>query len=148
MKPWKILCCIALVAGLIGLADFASLPLRADVLGDKPEITVLTQNSQEVQFEIKLPLLERVEGILDGKKWDRIEIPGGGYGMDLGAPEVPHYTRLLIIPATAGVKAQFEALETTTIPNVLLMPAQGKEPEDIRATNTVIRFDEVSISTK
>ncbi len=119
----------------LGTAQAAFTPLRTDVTGDRPEVVLLSQNDREVRLEIRLPGLELTEGLLDGKRWDRVEIPGGGYELDLGAPETPHFTKLLIIPATAAVHATFEALETSTIPNILLMPAQGKEPEDLRLQN-------------
>jgi hypothetical protein len=131
MKTLKILFCVILSLWVCTITQAAFVPLRTDADGDIPETTILKQSAQEVQLEIRLPGIELSEGLLEGKRWDRVGIPGGGCEMDLGAPEVPHFSRLLIIPATASVQAQFEALEATTIPNIQLMPAQGNNSEDL-----------------
>jgi hypothetical protein len=141
MRLWKTFGILALLGLCASLAWGEYVPLRSDVLGDRPEAIVLNQNNREVQLEIRIPGLERTEGILDGKKWDRVQIPGGGYELDLGAPEVPHFTKLLIIPATAAVHAEFEALETYTIRNVQLMPAQGDDPELLQINKEAVKYD-------
>jgi hypothetical protein len=128
----------------VALADY--LPLRSDVLGDRPQVQLLQNNTEMVQFDLKIPGVDLLSGTLDGKRWDRVEIAGGGFDQETGAPEVPHYTRLLIIPAMAGVRAEFQALETTTIPNVDLMPAQGVDPADLNDASGPVKYNAGSYS--
>ena len=106
----RILCsfCLIILATQTAFAD--TVLLRTDVQGDRPQIFILNHTTEVIQFEVRLPGIERLQGTLEGRRWDRIEIPGGGYELDLGAPEVPHFTRLLAIPAGTGVRAEFEAL--------------------------------------
>jgi hypothetical protein len=108
-------------------AEFIS--LRSDIIDERPQVTITRHDAQQVQLEIRIPGLDRIEGILEGRKWDRFAIPGGGHHLALGNPEVPHFTRLLAIPDQAGVRVEFQALETTTLQNIDLMPAQDYEPE-------------------
>jgi hypothetical protein len=133
---------------LLGLdtAFAAYVPLRLDVQGDRPQVEILYHDEDQVQLEVLLPGVERLEGTLEGRRWDRIEIPGGGYEQDLGAPEVPHFTRLLAIPARSGVRVEFEALETTTLSDIELMPAQGVDPEDLVKDPKPVQFDMTAYS--
>lgn len=128
------------------LAFAGYLPLRTDVLEEQPRVDILQHSPDRVQFEVRLPGVELLEGTLEGRIWDRVEIPGGGYEYEIGAPEVPHFTRLLAIPASAGVRAEFEALEVTTLHNIELMPAQGDDPEDLVRNKQPVRFDMSSYS--
>jgi hypothetical protein len=108
------------------------LPLRSDVQGEQPQVTILQNNEQEISWEVNLPGLELSQGTLEGRRWDRLTIPGGGYYWEqVGTPELPNFTRLLAIPATAAVQAQIEVLESSIIPGLELMPAQGLDPEDL-----------------
>lgn len=139
--------CIIMLAGLLvlpALADYV--PLRSDMAAERPEATILRHDADQVQLEIRLPGVNLSEGTLEGKRWDRVEIPGGAQGFELGAPEVPHFTRLLIIPATKGVRAEFEALETTTLENIELMPSQLCEPEELSVAGESVRYDMAAYS--
>ena len=117
------------------------LPLCSDVPAGQPQATILSSDAAGIQLEVRLAGIELLQGTLEGKRWDRVEITGGGYEQDLGCPEVPHFTRLVAIPAQAGVRAEFEALETATLPNLELMPAQGSDPEDLVSRTTSVRYD-------
>lgn len=131
MRTWKIFVLVGLLALGISAASADYLPLRSDVAGERPDVTIPRHDADQVQMEIRLPGVSLSEGTLEGKRWDRVEIPGGARGYELGAPEVPHFTRLLVIPSTKAVRAEFEALETTTLQNIELMPAQEAEPEEL-----------------
>ena len=146
MRIVKGLLVLTLVAASFMTAYAAYLPLRSDIQGDKPQATILQRDAHKIKFEVRLPGLEFSEGTLEGKRWDRVEIPGGGSGLDLGAPEVPCFSRLLAIPATSGVRVEFEALETTTIPNVDLMPTQEDDPEALQAGAEPVRFNMAAYS--
>ena len=141
MRFGKILVLAALLTLGIGSALANYLPLRADVQDDRPQVTLLSHDSKKLELEVRLPGIELLQGTLEGKRWDRVEILGGGFELELGAPEVPNFTKLLAIPARAGMRAEFAALETETLTNVDLMPAQGGDPEDLKDSSDPIRYD-------
>jgi hypothetical protein len=147
MKTLKILGCFALILLSSGTALAGFIPLRDDVPGERPVIRTILNDQNQIQIEVRLPGIERLEGLLDGRRWDRIEIPGGGFELDLGAPEVPHFTRLLAIPPTTGFRTEFEALEISTLSNIELMPAQGIDPEDLTRNPGPVHFDMAAYST-
>ncbi len=147
MNHWKSLCTIMVALWMVSAVQAGYLPLSSNMPADKPQITILYQDAEEMQLEVQLPGVELLQGLLQGKLWDRVEIPGGGYENELGAPEVPHFTRLLAIPATAAVQAEFEALETTVLSNLELMPAQGLDPQDLqREPGRQVYFDMAAYS--
>jgi hypothetical protein len=144
MSAWKNLWCLALI--LFGLSDaLASFtPLRMDVSGERPSIDILTKNPDRIQFEVRLPGVEISRAPLDGKYWDRVEIPGGFHDAEIGTPEVPSLTRLLAIPATARVHAEFEIAESTVIPDVDLIPAQVDDPETLILSTHSVEYNPAS----
>jgi hypothetical protein len=141
MLIWRIFVCVAILGFAFSPAAADFIAVRTDVQDEKPEAVVLQQGDDLIQIEYRLPGIDLLEGTLDGRRWDRVEIPGGGYEQEIGAPEVPHFTRLLIIPARTGVRAEFEALETTTLQDVNLMPAQGVDPADLAELKQDTHFD-------
>jgi len=128
---------VLLLAGT-ALADFV--PLRNDVIGDQPETVLLSSDAARVEFEVKIPGIERLEGTLEGQIWDRFEIPGGGVSAELGSPEVPTFSRMIAIPANKAVRVEFEPFEVTTLSNIHLIPAQGKDIEEVQQSKEPIRF--------
>ncbi|MCX6639592.1 MAG: C25 family cysteine peptidase [bacterium] len=140
---FRLLCFAMIGLTLAGLYSVQAsfIPLRNDLSGDTPQITVLREDDQQVQFEICLPGVDRLEGVLQGQKWDRIEIPGGGCGQGLGTPEIPFFSRLLVIPARTGIRVEFEALETSTIPDIKLMPSQGVDADEVAAKNLNLQYN-------
>ncbi len=106
-------------------------PLEGNEAGARPDFVMLQHSSGGDLFEMRLPGFERSTAILNGKRWDRVEIPGGGYELERGKPEVPHVTRLLAIPARSGVRLEAEILSERTFEDVDLMPAQGRAVEEI-----------------
>ncbi|HEX7344868.1 MAG TPA: C25 family cysteine peptidase, partial [bacterium] len=140
---WIFLLAVPLVCSA---ASEGFMPLRTDIQGERPEVAILQHNQNQVVMEIKLPGLILSEGTLEGKRWDRVEIPGGARGYELGAPEIPHFTRLLIVPATKGVRAEFEALETTTFDDIELMPYQQFQPDEPIPEGERVRYDMAAYS--
>lgn len=131
---------VVLLTVLAGSASAEYLALRSDNAGQRPEFTMLEHSSKGDRFEMRLPGVELTDAFLDGKRWDRVEIYGGGFEQELGKPEVPHITRLLAIPATCGVRVQARILEEKVIPDIFLMPAQGVAPtEDSKAVRSAYR---------
>ncbi|MCX6639140.1 MAG: C25 family cysteine peptidase [bacterium] len=146
MKAWKILVIVGLLLSGFSSALAEYLPLRTEMTAEKPQTLVLRSDAQQVQLEIIIPGIEISQAVLQGRNWDRIEIPGGGLTSHLGAPELATFSRLVAIPATAGVHADMEILESETIPNVELMPAQGKDPVDLEREPQPVQFDMAAYS--
>jgi len=140
MKLAKALGLMLAMAFVAIASQAAYLPIRSDIQDELPLAAMLHGDDRLIEFEVQIPGLELTSGTLEGKRWDRAEIPGGGFNMEFGRPEVPHFSRLLAIPARAAVRLEFEALETEIIPNIELMPAQGDEPEELNAA-APIHFD-------
>jgi hypothetical protein len=128
MKAW-ITTCILLSALTLRPASAEFINLRTDVENEFPRVEINSHGAEQVQFEVRLPVVDRTEIILDGQKWDQIDIPGGSRSPELGHPDIPRFSRLLAIPAMTGVRVTFEALETTTISNIELLPVQNLESE-------------------
>ncbi|MCX6640292.1 MAG: C25 family cysteine peptidase [bacterium] len=141
MKTWRILCVIAVFLMGISAASADFIPLRADMSNDQPQVQVLRQSATEVQLEIRIPGLDVSSGILDGRRWDRIEIPTGSFSNEPGQPEVPSFSRMVAIPPQSGVRVDFEPLETMIIPDIDLMPDQGLNPEDLNNNPQPVKFD-------
>ncbi|TKJ39018.1 hypothetical protein CEE37_11370 [candidate division LCP-89 bacterium B3_LCP] len=142
MKIRQIMICLVVLLLGLTVAHAEYLQLRADVQDDRSQINVLQHDNNQVQIEVRLAGLELFEGALDGRNWDRVMIPGGGFNLELGCPEVPHFTRLLAIPDRSGARVEFEALETTVLTGIDLMPAQGVEPEEHEKHKTASSYDE------
>ncbi len=141
MKTWKLLCLGMLIFLISGISQAGYVPLRNDVEGDQPRIQVLEQSDDAVQFEVRLPGVEFSEGELEGKTWDRVRIPGGYQGPEIGAPEVPFYAKMIAVPPTSGVRVEFEALDVETFFDVDLMPAQFDEPDIVKDKGEPVRYN-------
>lgn len=141
MKIGTFFCAAALTALLLYPAAAAFTFLRSDLNPEQPQVEILRSDDGGMVFEIGVPGVERLDAMLEGKRWDRIEIPGGGFDYEPGRPEVPHFTRLVVIPDNAAVHAEFEVLESEILSDILLMPAQGCDPEDAAFSRSTVQFD-------
>ncbi len=139
---------IACILGLWSAAAYAgTVNLRGDVPEDTPRIDVIRHDAERIEFEVRIPVVNVLQSTLDGKVWDRVEIPGGGSGYEIGAPEIPHFSRLIAIPATSAVQAEFKTLETTILPDIELIPAQEVDPEDLAQNPRIDQYDQEVYST-
>lgn len=141
------LTCFILVAALAGVSRSEWLPLNPGGDSQRPQFRMLDHFAGGDRFEMTLPGVELTSAILDGKRWDRVEIYGGGFEQEIGKPEVPHVTRLVAIPASSGVRVQAIALEERVIPNVELMPAQGIAPDEGPEAGCLRHWDAVCFSS-
>ncbi|MCX6639194.1 MAG: C25 family cysteine peptidase [bacterium] len=141
MRLWKCLPALLLFVfcGSNAFADFV--PLRADLEGQTPRLQLIKNTDTEIIMEVQLPGVEVSSTMLQGRRWDSVEIPGGGFSNDLGVPDVPNFNRMLAIPARAGLRAELEVLESTTIDNIDLIPSQAKDPAEIEADAQPVEFD-------
>lgn len=107
----------------------------------RPKFTLLAFTDSGGRFEVELSGIEFSSAVLDGKRWDRVEIPGGGFEQEIGKPEVPHITRLFAIPADVGVRVEVAVLSERVLKNVELMPAQGIAPDEGEDAGRVRHYD-------
>jgi len=140
MKIWKwpsrllgLGICTCLLSSGIPNVRAEYLPLRSDVGSEGARIDLLQSGSDELQFEVRLGGLELLKAQLEGRTWDRVEIPGGGLDGELGAPEIPYLTRLIVLPPESGARVEFSEIDVEVLGNINLMPAQGMDPEDFKA---------------
>ncbi|MFH1735939.1 MAG: C25 family cysteine peptidase, partial [bacterium] len=145
VRNWIVLTGLMLVAAGSALADY--LPLRYDTVSDQPEISLLYSDAGRVEFEVRIPGIERLEGTLEGQVWDRFEIPGGGFGAELGNPEAPTFNRMVAVPANKGVRVEFEALDVKTLTDIHLIPAQGRDIEELSQLKEPVRFSSAVYNT-
>lgn len=135
-----------LLAATFEIARSEWLELRADNGSQRPEFSMLQHSASQDIFEMVLPGVDLTTALLDGKRWDRIEIPGGGFEQEIGRSEVPHVTRLMAIPASAGVRVEATVLEERILANVHLMPAQGVAPDEGPEAGHVRHWDQESFN--
>jgi len=140
MKRWLTLGIFTIL--ILGASSALSevIPLRADVQDDEPRIEITKHDANLLQLDVRIGSLELYQSMLDGKMWDRVQIPGGSYDNELGVPEVPSFSRMIAIPANAGAQVEFEPLEVSTFSDVDLMPMQEDEPEVIQQNKSPVRF--------
>ncbi len=131
----------------VGISRADTIALCDDVLSNRPEVEILYSDADQVQYEVSLPSIELSETTLDGRRWDRAAIPGCYQGVELGTPEVPHFTRLIAIPATKGLRVEYEPLESVTFHDLDLIPTQTFEPDSDPNSTNPRHFNEAVYST-
>ncbi len=76
-----------------------------------------------VQFN--LPSLQAVSKTLEGFGQGVVfRVPGGGYGAEVGTPDVPVIRRMVQIPATGGITLEIVNTETSVLGSYNVLPAQ------------------------
>jgi hypothetical protein len=131
---------------LIGVALFGAaqgewIQFDAQMEEMRPEITLLASSEAGGRFEVRMPGIELSSAVLEGKRWDRVEIPGGGFEQEIGKPEVPHVTRLFAIPADVGVRVEAVVVAERVLKNIELMPAQGIAPDEGEDAGRIRHWD-------
>jgi hypothetical protein len=82
-----------------------------------------TDNGPMVQFN--LSALQTVESSVDGYGSGVVfRIPGGGYGAEVGTPDVPAIRRMVRIPDTGHISLEIVDVEYSTLGNYNVLPAQ------------------------
>lgn len=111
-----LLLAIAASAASAGIVYRAPEPVEAaEYLG--------TDNGPVVEFN--LPALEAVESSIDGYGSGIVfRIPGGGYGAEIGTPDVPCFRRMVQIPNTGDVSIEIISSETSVLGNYNVLPTQ------------------------
>lgn len=82
-----------------------------------------TDSGQLVRFN--LTALEAGEALLNGFGPGVVfRVPGGGYGAEIGTPDLPVIRRMVQIPATGGIELEIVSAETSVLGNYNVLPTQ------------------------
>lgn len=82
-----------------------------------------SDSGQLVRFN--LTALEAGEASLDGFGSGFVfRVPGGGYGAEIGTPDLPVIRRMVQIPATGGIDLEIVSAETSVLGNYSVLPTQ------------------------
>ncbi|MCK5842165.1 MAG: hypothetical protein KAH31_08355, partial [Candidatus Sabulitectum sp.] len=75
--------------------------------------------------EFNLTALETIDGFLAGYgSGVTFRIPGGGYGAEVGTPDVPCIRRMVQIPNTGDISIEIVSSETSVLGNYNVLPMQ------------------------
>lgn len=111
-----------LILAVLSASAFSATVYRAPEAVEPAEY-IGTDNGPVVQFN--LTALETVESSVDGLGSGVVfRIPGGGYGAEVGTPDVPCIRRMVQIPNTGGIELEIVSSEVSVLGNYDVLPAQ------------------------
>ncbi|MBD3236696.1 MAG: hypothetical protein GF330_08330, partial [Candidatus Eisenbacteria bacterium] len=91
---------------------------------EQPVLRISEQDADGFRLEFELPALAAQSLEVAGERYDLLEIPGGAFAGDVGAPMLPTFSRLIEIPARRGVRVEVTRLETTELSGYRPLPRQ------------------------
>ncbi len=113
---------VFLVLSLAAFSAFAGSVYRASEPVETAEY-LGTDNGPVVQFN--LTALQAVDSSIEGYGSGIVfRIPGGGYGAEVGTPDVPCIRKMIQIPNTGGVSVEIISSEVSVLGNYNVLPAQ------------------------
>lgn len=113
---------ILLLLSLVAASAFAATVYRAPDPVEAAEFLGM-DNGPSVEFN--LTALEAVESSIDGYGSGIVfRIPGGGYGAEVGTPDVPCIRRMVQIPNTGDISLEIISSEVSVLGNYRVLPAQ------------------------
>ena len=113
---------ILMVVSLAAASAFAATVYRAPEPVESAEYIGM-DNGPVVEFN--LTALETIESSVDGYGSGIIfRIPGGGYGAEVGTPDVPCIRRMVQIPNTGDISLEIVSSEVSVLGNYNVLPAQ------------------------
>ncbi len=129
MRPSPIIVAITWIA-LISIAGaaFASPPLTvagANEAAERPRIDVLSSSADGLTLEFTLPAITVDPVTVDGLTFQKVAIPGGASIGEIGQPEIPIFSRLVMIPAASGVRIATTITEEDELAGYRLSPMQS-----------------------
>lgn len=65
---------------------------------DELKVKLLSADASKVRLEIQLPDLQVEDKIVDGRTYQQIIIPGGGWLTQVGDPQIPLVCRFVALP--------------------------------------------------
>ncbi len=117
----------------VGVAEIIKFPGSA-IDQTKPTLTMLDSNQNELIVEFNLPEIAIQQLAVDGQIFHAIEIAGGAFRGEIGAPMLPTFSKAIQIPDYSGVTIDLETISTTELNGYRPLPMQP-------ADNSSFQFD-------
>ncbi len=113
---------IVAVVLVLAVSAFAGIVYRAPQPVETAEY-LGTDGGPVVEFN--LTALETVDGYVSGYGSGTVfRVPGGGYGAEVGTPDVPCIRRMVQIPNTGDISLEIISSETSVLGNYSVLPMQ------------------------
>jgi len=99
-------------------------------------VTLTRATATETEFNVDLSQYQLMPGDRRYPGSVRIQAKGLGPMLEAGVPDLPRFTRSLIIPGTAAMSAEILESQYVDLPNVTLLPSKGNlkrtvNPDDV-----------------
>jgi len=120
--------------GDVRTIEFAPVEGRTDLL---PSVTVVESDGEVLRLQFDLPALQTQEMNIEGEVYHALDIEGGGHRGSEGEPMLPIFSRLIQIPAEAGVVIEVTGTEKHELTGFRPAPLQ---PDD-RAETFVVNAE-------
>ncbi len=91
---------------------------------NSPEFTIISQNENDIIFEIDFSGFFSREIEVEGIRYKKNSIQGGGFIAEIGKPEMPTYIRSFAIPQGAEAHTTIIDSQYISFNNYLIYPAQ------------------------
>jgi hypothetical protein len=101
--------------------------------GDELQVNLISADASKVRVEIKIPEIQVEDKMVEGKTYQLITIPGGGWLTKVGDPQIPLVCRFVALPPTSGVRMEVVEQEKETLSGSFLLYPFQKPP--IRSDN-------------
>ncbi|MCK4403686.1 MAG: hypothetical protein KAW02_01225 [candidate division Zixibacteria bacterium] len=119
--------------------------------GDGLQVELVAADASRVRVEIRIPEMVIEDKMVEGKTYQLITIPGGGWLTDVGDPQLPLVCRFVALPPTSGVRIEVIEEEKETLSGTFLIypfqkpPIRGDnpEPEEFQVNEEIYSQDRV-----
>lgn len=126
MKTFMILIGVLAAGLLVTTTDVqaAWISLEPGSENSEPLVRVLDNTRDYVLVEVTVQGLQLEETATIQGEFTEVAIPGESVTVELGLPATPRLLRLIGIPSGTSARVEVEAIETATLGDVVIMPAQ------------------------
>ena len=144
---------VILFSGVFALFVFSfawayRLNLGAD---DGLQVELISADASKVRVEIRIPEIVVEDKLVEGKTYQLITIPGGGWLTEVGNPQLPLVCRFVALPPTSGIRMEVVEEEKEILSgNFLVYPFQkpptrddNPEPEEFQLNEEIYSQDRV-----
>jgi len=102
---------------------------------DGLQVELISADASKVRVEIRIPEIVVEDKIVEGKTYQLITIPGGGWLTQVGNPQLPLVCRFVALPPTSGVRMEVIEEQKEILSGTFLVypfqkpPIRGDNPE-------------------
>ena len=119
--------------------------------GDGLQVELISADASKVRVEIRIPEIVVEDKLVEGKTYQLITIPGGGWLTEVGNPQLPLVCRFVALPPTSGIRMEVVEEEKEILSgNFLVYPFQkpptrddNPEPEEFQLNEEIYSQDRV-----